>query len=559
MKTQTAIRSVQGRLQVARAMRWTTSALLWSTSCGVAAAIALRLAGWADAAQWVLLLPIAVAAIAWIAGRYLRAPGHMDAAIALDTRLELNERVSSAIWLASSDSEAARCVCQDADRRLSGVSRADLQPAFAVERPRVAYLCIAVLAVAYLTLPVVPYVVTDGASSADTRRASAREVRRIRTEARKLAAKSEELERVLKKRGMEEARLLAKKIAEQGRKIAANPASRSKALAQLSKLSDEVRRQTRLRTQGSSARPGETQRPFETDDRASRLSELARQLDRLDTGGFCADLNALKDALDSEAEARRAGERGEGLSKDALAAFERHAEEMRRALKELQQRLAENPALAKELQAMTAEQLALLEKIRQELARLSELCKNGKFGDCSASDLEGMAQQLAAIDAAALQKILESLQGIESLEALQAMLSACRGGMCSGGSQGSGISGLIARLGRGGTSNGSQVGPKASNDGGRGRASGGQSRRGDAAGAKESPERVRGRLDPRGRLGPRVPFTGIPKEEEAKQAFDSTVGRAVDAAEEALGHDRFSPDAKPYVRRYFEALKSRKK
>ena len=68
-------------------------------------------------------------------------------------------------------------------------------------------------------------------------------------------------------------------------------------------------------------------------------------------------------------------------------------------------------------------------------------------------------------------------------------------------------------------------------------------------------ERVRGQLDPKGDLGDAVPFRGIPKATDAKVAFDDAVDRAASAAEESLGRDLLPPDAKPIVRRYFEALR----
>jgi hypothetical protein len=68
-------------------------------------------------------------------------------------------------------------------------------------------------------------------------------------------------------------------------------------------------------------------------------------------------------------------------------------------------------------------------------------------------------------------------------------------------------------------------------------------------------EHVPGQVDPKGDLGQRVDFKGIPKEKESKAEFDGAVKRAASAAEESIGKDRIAPAARPYVRRYFEALK----
>lgn len=68
-------------------------------------------------------------------------------------------------------------------------------------------------------------------------------------------------------------------------------------------------------------------------------------------------------------------------------------------------------------------------------------------------------------------------------------------------------------------------------------------------------EHVPGQVDPKGDLGQRVDFKGIPKEKESKAEFDGAVKRAASAAEESIGKDRIAPAARPYVRRYFESLK----
>lgn len=84
---------------------------------------------------------------------------------------------------------------------------------------------------------------------------------------------------------------------------------------------------------------------------------------------------------------------------------------------------------------------------------------------------------------------------------------------------------------------------------------GGEAPHGDDEGNKQNPDKVAGRIDPKGDLGDRLPFRGVPKAKDSRKAFDAAVDRAASAAEESLGKDVIPPDARAYVRRYFESLK----
>lgn len=106
---------------------------------------------------------------------------------------------------------------------------------------------------------------------------------------------------------------------------------------------------------------------------------------------------------------------------------------------------------------------------------------------------------------------------------------------------------LLQRLGRG---NGG-MGPN------RGQGEGGNAEKGPDDGRPDDPTKVDGRLDPKGNMGRSVRFKGVPRENEAREEFKQAVENAVKDAEESLEQDEVPPDARPYVKRYFEALKER--
>ncbi len=168
----------------------------------------------------------------------------------------------------------------------------------------------------------------------------------------------------------------------------------------------------------------------------------------------------------------------------------------------------------------------------------------------SAEELEKLLAQLGNLSDAEFGELLEMLAQAQSMGALMAAIRSAKDGL---GDKASGMSDaelarMLARLeslmsqGQGG------MGPQA----GEGR--GGQAPRGEDDGRGEEPEKVAGRLDPNGDLGPRVPFHGIPRRKEAEREFDLAVENARSAAEESLGRDLLPPDARPIVRRYFDSL-----
>ena len=152
---------------------------------------------------------------------------------------------------------------------------------------------------------------------------------------------------------------------------------------------------------------------------------------------------------------------------------------------------------------------------------------------------------MAKITPQDMQEMLEALQTMEAGQAIQKMIEIAKAAMAgeSQSTQQAALRELMRRLASGGG-----LGPN------EGRAQGGEAPRGPDDGRDMDDERLRGKLDPKGNLGQKIPFKGIPRFEEAKAQFHETIGRAVDDAEESLGRDELPARSREFVRRYFDSL-----
>ena len=106
-----------------------------------------------------------------------------------------------------------------------------------------------------------------------------------------------------------------------------------------------------------------------------------------------------------------------------------------------------------------------------------------------------------------------------------------------------------------GQPNGNGSGGSVRNNAGTG--SGGNKSVGADDGTAMEETRLHGQLDSKGNMGKGVEFKGVPSPGESKIEFDDAVKRAAGDAEDSIGKEEVPPDARPYVRRYFENLKKK--
>lgn len=543
MRVDGALKLARGRMRLSRALDRAARVWLIAALGTSLLLVALRLFGSTSPSLWMGAVPFAVAALAGLVVGCLGVPAQAVAA-ALDRRLGLKERLGTAQWLAADGGAAERLaavVSEDADRQLAAIDVGAIRRAFALTVPRHAWIGGLVLAVGMLLSQVLPTWVADqpGLVGAE----QIRETKRVREAARQLEKHATDLARIAELSELKKAQQLARQVEAVAREMALAPPETKAALARLS----AVERKVDEAATPDARSPGT--HPFGAEPGSlSELSRLAEQVDRLDPSGLSLDLDELRLSLGDElATAMKAG-RTPALDEAGIRDLADRLGDLNDLLTELHQELQARGA--DEYAGLTGEQLERLRKLQDLLGRLAEASKaNGTpLGDAELQDLLG---QLGAMSDAEFERLLELLQELQAAGVLQSMIAQCRSG-CSGGPGDPGGGELAAQLRRLAEqstrpSPGGQ-GPLA----GPGR--GGAAARADDDGRGEEPARVPGRVDPRGDLGPRVPFKGIPLQHDAVLEFDATVGQAAAAAEEGLARDLLPPDAKPFVRRYFEAL-----
>jgi hypothetical protein len=210
----------------------------------------------------------------------------------------------------------------------------------------------------------IPDVIAQPEKTEDEKAAEAQKVREAARKTEADLAKQQEAAEMRKMEALRRAALDARRKMEQ---LQQNPTSTRDAMAEFSKLADQARmeRAELLGTEG--------EMKFGMREAEDPLSELARELDRIDPTGLDADLEDFKDALKAEAEAARAEGRQPEVDRRALQDLIKRSQDAQKALDELEKRMQENPRLREQLKEMSDKQRELLKKINEQLERLEGL------------------------------------------------------------------------------------------------------------------------------------------------------------------------------------------
>ncbi len=558
MKVDAALAVVRRRLRTEAGLRVAYA----GATCGSVAAfvvlLASRVVSSLPDSAWLLALPIAAFLLGFVAGYVRRVPSAGEVAAALDVRLDLRERVSTAQYVREAGDElgdAAEFIQTQALRCLDHKTAADVKRAFRLPRDYAPGAAFGAVLVLFVALPWLPKHATAAPNpEMEARRDAATQSRRVKESARRLEERATEIERAAEIHQLEEARRLARELRTEANRMAASPPQLKDALKSLAVLELTLKR---AQADAFGLEAGEL-----GDETAERLSELARDLDQLDPQGLSLDLDAFKQQARLETERAAASGSSATVDQRGLRDLMRRLQEMTEQLEALREAAAEELA---EYESLSQEQLDTLAKLQKALEDLESRLGAANAGGrpLDADELKELLDQLGSLSADELERMLKALREADVLEAALRAVGECRGG-CSGGSgalSDAELSAMLRRIGAG-RSGGAGTGRGANEPGpgmgGAGTGAGGQARRGTDDGRGEDPERVRGRIDPTGKLGRAVPFQGVPNPAEAKREFDETIGRAAAAAEEGLGKDLIPPDARAYVRRYFEALRDQK-
>ena len=385
----------------------------------------LGLEAWAWAAG--ALAVGVVAAIVWTS--FIRA-SLLEAAIELDHRFALKERVSSALALTPADrrTEAGEALLADAVRR---VERIDVDGQFAVRPSRRLLLPLLPGLLALLVaLLVGPAVVEDPAAKASDPAAGLQVKKSTEVVRRELATRREQA----KKEGLKDAEQLFQKLEEGAKELNREP-MKDKALTKLNDLSRLLAE--RRREIGGSDKVKEQLEQMKNVGRGP-ADKFAKAVSHGDFRKAADELKKLKDALEN-------GKLDE-KQKDDLAKqvdqmkqkLDKQAEAHQAAQQDLQQRIKQLRQAGQTADAnKLEEQLAKLQQLAPQMQNLQDMAK--KLGQCSKclrnGNGKGAAKALADMQAAMndMQKKLDEMEMLDDADLQLAQAKEQMNCPCCGG------------------------------------------------------------------------------------------------------------------------------
>lgn len=442
------------------------TALVWSSFAALVVALAAigasklwPLAG--ESPRWAALWlggALAAAVIAAGGWTWARRRSQLEAALEIDRRFGLQERVSSALALAPAErgTPAGEALLSDSIRR---VSRLHVGERFRLGLGRRALLPLLPGALAFVLAVFVENKLSEPSAQA---KAAGDAAGQIRKSAQSLEKKLAERRQEARKKGLGDAENLFNKLEQESKSLAAkNDADRKQAMIKLNDLAKDIEsRKQQLAGQN------------QLKQQLGRLKDLQKgpadkMADALKEGDFGLakkELEKLRQQLENgklnEAEKKQVAQQAEQLKQ----ALEKLAAQHRQAREELKKQIAE---AEKQGQPDKAQQLQKkLDELKRQAPQMDKLAKLAqKLGDCgkglaqgqgkqAAQDLQELADQLGqmqnqADELAMLEDALgELLDAKESMDCKQCGGQGCKA--CQGQGQGNNQDGKPGMgLGRG--------------------------------------------------------------------------------------------------------------
>lgn len=345
----------------------------------------------------------ALAALGWA---YWRRQGAVDAAIEIDRRFGLKERVSSTLALAPADleTEAGEALARDAVRR---VSQIDVGERFKFQISRWSWLPLvsagAVFAVAMLVSPR-----NSGQASAKPQPVDVKQ--QVQNSTNELKKKLVESRQEAKREGLAEAEnLLAKLEQATDRELTKNDVDRKEALVRLNDLAKEVQERREQLAQSQKLQQQLSQLkdmprgPADKFAQALKDGDFKQALKELDSLQKKLEQGDLSDA-DREKLAQQLDQMREKLENMSQAQQEMKQKlEQQLAEKQRAGQKQEAEAVQKQLDALNQQiaQQQRLDELAQKMGECSQCMKQGQTSDAMSklqdiqSDLEGMQSELA--------------------------------------------------------------------------------------------------------------------------------------------------------------------
>ncbi len=381
------------------------------------------LSGWWDTAWLVAALGGGLlAASVWT---FFSRHSVVEAAIEVDRRFELRERLSSSLSLSPEDqqSEAGQAVVRDAAR---AASRIEVEGRFPVRLDRRAWWPLVPAAVMFLLVALVDY--REAASSVDPNSVADAQ-KQTKTAVESLREKIAERAKQAKEKGLEEAEGLFKQIEEGTRKLTERQdIDRTKAAVELNDLARELdERRQRLGAGDEFKKQLQNMKnlgagPAEKAAQAMKQGDWDRALEEVEKLQ-----QQLRDGKLDAAAKEQTAQQLQQMREQLQAAADAHQQAMADLQRQIdQQKQQGNLAKAGELQ----QKLDQLQQQQQQMNQLQQLAQ--KFGQCQQCLKQGDAQQAAdAMDQMAqqLQQMQQQMNELEMLDMAMNQLEMAKDAM----------------------------------------------------------------------------------------------------------------------------------
>ena len=409
------------------------SALVWCWGAGLAGVAAViayeKIADRSlPVADWV---PFAVAAGAGLLVAMgialFTGPSRVDAAVAIDRRFGLNDRLATVLTLPIDlrDTSAGRALMADTLRHVGGLSIAEQ---FGLALPRRAWVPLvpAALAVGLLFVPEWAKDSRASTSNAPVKKVDKElAVKQLKTIAKSIAQKQKDAE--AQQLSAETQQILAE-IQKAADKLSKSPpAEKDKVLVEMNKLQDAVKE--RQKQVGSSEQIAKQLQQLKEMANEGPADEFAKDMAKGDFEKAASELKKLADKLKSgkmsEGEKKALAEQLQDMKKqmEKLANMEQRKKQLEEALK--------SGAISKEQYDKQMDKLAQQSKDLQKMSQMAQQMEKAADamakGDMKkAADALGMSEQQLA-------ELAKEAQELESLDSALADIQDAKDGMANDG------------------------------------------------------------------------------------------------------------------------------
>ncbi len=489
-----------------------------------------------------------------IINAWLRPVSRDHAAVAIDERLGLHERLSTALTITDSEQPANQAVLADAQRHAESIKP---KQHFPYQYPgEVKYMAVPALAIV-LIWSVVP---SFDLLKREAKVLEEKQVKKqLEFEAKELEKRAKKLRKKIEKIQSVKSQDLVKKL-EMASENLKKAKDKKEAFLKLSEIGDKLKNR-----QEDLQKLMDSKKRFQPNGMAKMTKEMQEAIKEGDYEAAKRQLDRLKEKLAEQME------KDGKMDEKTLADMEKLGREMEQLAKELDdsgleelaktfKNISKSVGENKDGQELTKEQMAelmkQLDEAGDELAQLDEMKEEFEMLELAIEDLEvaknGLCEQCQFDDKCPVsgQKLCRRC-GTEECECCKGFPKKCKFKLALGkGKQGKGGKGIGLQGGRGGKGKGKGN----RNAGGSGKGQGDRQKgQLDEAGFVKT--KIKGRLGKGPILGSFM-VKGMPPKGESNVEYKNAITNYKAAAEEALDKERIPANYRELVKDYFEAIEN---